>query len=206
MTIYVSFNTKGNKRYPVGMSIDTIDKIREEVISCRKCSLCKNRTNAVPGEGNFKASIMFVGEAPGRNEDEKGRPFVGLAGKILDETLAKVGIVRSRIFVTNIVKCRPPQNRIPTEDERRVCCKYLDREISIISPSIICILGRTAFQSLIGAGNILGNRGKLIEKGKNLFFITIHPAAIIYNNKLRWTLENDMQTLVSECKRLGIPI
>lgn len=188
------------------MSIDTIDKIREEVISCRKCSLCKNRTNAVPGEGNFKASIMFVGEAPGRNEDEKGRPFVGLAGKILDETLAKVGIVRSRIFVTNIVKCRPPQNRIPTEDERRVCCKYLDREISIISPNIICILGRTAFQSLIGAGNILGNRGKLIEKGKNLFFITIHPAAIIYNNKLRWTLENDMQTLVSECKRLGIPI
>jgi uracil-DNA glycosylase len=190
----------------VCMSIDTIDRIRDEVINCRLCSLCKNRTNAVPGEGNFKASIMFVGEAPGRNEDEKGRPFVGLAGKILDETLAKVGIVRSRIFVTNIVKCRPPQNRVPTEDERRVCCKYLDRELSIISPRIICVLGRTAFQSLIGVGNILANRGKLIEKDRKLFFITIHPAAIIYNNKLRCTLEKDMQTLVSECKRLNIPI
>ena len=108
--------------------------------------------------------------------------------------------------MTNIVKCRPPQNRVPTEDERRVCCKYLDREISIISPRIICVLGRTAFQSLIGVGNILANRGKLIEKDRKLFFITIHPAAIIYNNKLRCALEKDMQTLVSECKRLSIPI
>ncbi|HEY7228013.1 MAG TPA: uracil-DNA glycosylase [Nitrososphaeraceae archaeon] len=188
------------------MSIDTIDRIRDEVINCRLCNLCKNRTNAVPGEGNSNASIMFVGEAPGRNEDEKGRPFVGIAGKILDEILAKVGIVRSRVFVTNIVKCRPPQNRVPTEDEQRICSKYLDREISIISPKIICVLGRTAFQSLIGDGNILGNCGKLIEKDRKLFFITIHPAAIIYNNKLRYALEKDMQTLVSECKRLNIPI
>lgn len=188
------------------MSIDSTDKIKAEVISCKLCNLCRNRTNAVPGEGNSKASIMFVGEAPGRNEDEKGRPFVGLAGKILDETLDKVGIVRSRIFVTNIVKCRPPGNRVPTEEEQRVCKNYLEREISIVSPKIICILGRTAYQSLLGGGSILGNRGKFIEKDSKLFFLTIHPAAIIYNNKLRYALEKDMQTLVSECRRLNIPI
>jgi DNA polymerase len=188
------------------MSNDTIDRIKAEVINCKLCNLCMNRSNAVPGEGNSKASIMFVGEAPGRNEDEKGRPFVGLAGKILDEILDKVGIVRSRIFVTNIVKCRPPANRVPTEDERRVCRNYLEREISIVSPKIICILGRTAYQSLLGGGSILGNRGKFIEKDSKLFFLTIHPAAIIYNNKLRYTLEKDMQTLVTECRRLDIPI
>lgn len=188
------------------MSIDSTDKIKAEVIRCKLCNLCRNRTNAVPGEGNSKASIMFVGEAPGRNEDEKGRPFVGLAGKILDETLEKVGLVRSRIFVTNIVKCRPPGNRVPTEEERRVCKNYLEREISIVSPKIICILGRTAYQSLLGGGSILGNRGKFIEKDSKLFFPTIHPAAIIYNNKLRYALEKDMQTLVSECRRLNIPI
>ena len=93
-------------------SNDTIDRIREEVIKCKLCNLCTNRTNAVPGEGNSKATVMFIGEAPGRNEDEKGRPFVGMAGKILDECLDNVGIVRARTYVTNIVKCRPPNNRV----------------------------------------------------------------------------------------------
>jgi DNA polymerase len=185
---------------------DSIDRIKAEVINCKLCNLCVNRRNAVPGEGNSNASIMFIGEAPGRNEDERGKPFVGSAGKILDETLEKVGIVRSRIFVTNIVKCRPPGNRVPTELERRVCKNYLEREISIISPKIICILGRTAFESLLGGGSILGNRGKFIEKGNRLYFLTIHPAAIIYNNKLRSALEKDMLTLFMECKRLDIPI
>ena len=185
---------------------DSVDKIKSEVINCKLCDLCKNRKNAVPGEGNSDASIMFIGEAPGRNEDDKGRPFVGLAGKILDETLEKVGISRSRIFITNIVKCRPPGNRVPTEKERITCKNYLEREISIISPKIICILGRTAFESLLSGGSILGNRGKFIKKDRRLFFLTIHPAAIIYNNKLRYALEKDMQTLVMECKRLDIPI
>ena len=181
-------------------------QISDDVIHCTNCELCHTRKNAVPGEGSASAKVIFVGEAPGKSEDIQGKPFVGRAGKILEAALLNAKISRSQVFITNIVKCRPPQNRIPTEDERRVCCKYLDREISIISPSIICILGRTAFQSLIGAGNILGYRAKLIEKDRKLFFITIHPAAIIYNNKLRWALEKDMQTLVSECKRLGIPI
>ena len=190
----------------IAIANDSINRIKAEVINCKLCSLCTNRRNAVPGEGNSKAGIMFIGEAPGRNEDEKGRPFVGLAGKILDETLDKVGIVRSRIFVTNIVKCRPPGNRVPTEDERRVCKNYLEREISIVSPKIICILGRTAYHSMLGGASILGNRGKFVEKDGRLFFLTIHPAAIIYNNKLRDTLEKDLRTLVTECSRLDVPI
>lgn len=190
----------------MGMSNDSIDRIIAEVINCKLCNLCINRTNAVPGDGNSKANIMFIGEAPGRNEDVKGKPFVGMAGKILDEALVKVGLVRSRIYITNIVKCRPPGNRVPTEDERRVCKSYLEREISIVSPKIICILGRTAYQSLLGGGSILGNRGKFIQKDNRLYFLTVHPAAIIYNNKLRNVLENDMQTLVMECRRLRIPI
>lgn len=190
----------------MGTANDSIDRIKLEVINCKLCNLCINRTNAVPGDGNPKATIMFIGEAPGRNEDEKGKPFVGMAGKILDEALAKVGLERSRIYITNIVKCRPPGNRVPTEDERRVCKSYLEREISIVSPKIICILGRTAYQSLLGGGSILGNRGKFIQKDNRLYFIMVHPAAIIYNNKLRNVLENDMQTLVMECRRLEIPI
>jgi len=186
------------------MPNDSIGKIRGEVINCKSCDLCKNRTNAVPGDGDSKASIMFVGEAPGRNEDEKGKPFVGMAGKILDETLTKVGLVRSRVYITNVVKCRPPGNRVPTEDERRTCKDYLEREISIISPKIICILGRTAYQSLLGGNSILGNRGKFIQKDNRLYFLTVDPAAIIYNNKLRKVLELDLETLVREVKRLEI--
>jgi DNA polymerase len=186
------------------MSNDSIERIRSEVSICKSCDLCKNRTNAVPGDGDSKASIMFIGEAPGRNEDEKGKPFVGMAGKILDETLVKVGLVRSKVYITNVVKCRPPENRVPTEDERRICNDYLEREISIISPKIICILGRTAYQSLLGGNSILVNRGKFIQKDNRIYFLTVHPAAIIYNNKLRKVLEVDLETLVRECRRLQI--
>jgi len=186
------------------MSNDSVGKIRLEVINCKLCDLCNNRINAVPGDGDSKASIMFIGEAPGRNEDEKGKPFVGMAGKILDETLTKVGLIRSRVYITNVVKCRPPGNRVPTEDERRICKDYLEREISIVSPRIICILGRTAYHSLLGGSSILGNRGKFIQKENRLYFLTVHPAAIIYNNKLRKVLEEDLETLVREYKRLQI--
>lgn len=186
------------------MPSDSIEKIHTEVISCKSCELCKNRTNAVPGDGDSKASIMFIGEAPGRNEDEKGKPFVGMAGKILEETLTKVGLTRSSVYITNVVKCRPPGNRVPTEEERRTCRNYLEREISLVCPKIICILGRTAYQSLLGGSSILGNRGKFIQKDNRLYFLTVHPAAIIYNNKLRKVLEGDLETLVKEWRRLQV--
>jgi uracil-DNA glycosylase len=155
--------------------------------------------NAVPGEGNSNAKIMLVGEAPGKKEDELGKPFVGMAGKILDQVLDKAGIDRSKIFITNVVKCRPPGNRIPDEEETTACItNHLQRQISIIRPRVICVLGRTALESLLGMKSILANRGKTVFRNNIKYFLTIHPAATIYNVKLRSYLEKDMTTLAQE--------
>jgi uracil-DNA glycosylase family 4 len=176
-----------------------IDKVRSQIADCRLCKLYKTRVNAVPGEGNCNAKIIFVGEAPGRKEDELGKPFVGMAGKILDQVLDKAGIDRSKIFITNVVKCRPPGNRIPDEDETTACItNHLQRQISVIRPQIICVMGRTALKSLLGMKSILANRGKTVFRNDIKYFLTIHPAATIYNVKLRSYLEKDMTTLAQE--------
>jgi uracil-DNA glycosylase len=176
-----------------------VDKIRSQIADCRLCNLYKTRSNAVPGEGNCNAKIMFVGEAPGRKEDELGMPFVGMAGKILDQVLDKAGIDRSKVFITNVVKCRPPGNRIPDEDETTACItNHLQRQISVIRPRIICVMGRTALESLLGMKSILANRGKTVFRNDIKYFLTIHPAATIYNVKLRSYLEKDMTTLAQE--------
>jgi uracil-DNA glycosylase len=179
--------------------ISEIEEIRSQISECRLCKLHKTRTNPVPGEGNSDATIMFVGEAPGSREDELGKPFVGSAGKILDEALAKAGIDRSKIFITNVVKCRPPDNRVPELNETTPCItNYLQRQIQIIRPQIICIMGRTALESLLGMKSILVNRGKTVSRNNIKYFLTIHPAATIYNGKLRSYLEKDMATLARE--------
>jgi DNA polymerase len=182
---------------------DSLEKIAAEVTGCPLCKLARTRKNAVPGEGQLAARIMFVGEAPGRCEDEKGKPFVGAAGKILDEMLEKAGIHRSQVFITNVVKCRPPNNRIPEEDEVAACRPYLDRQVALIRPRIICILGRTAYSSVLGGGSITANRGKVIEKEGQKYFLTIHPAAAIYNKSMLSLLEADMKKLAKEVSRSG---
>jgi DNA polymerase len=176
-----------------------IEKVRARIVDCRLCKLYKTRVNAVPGEGNCNAKIMLVGEAPGKKEDQLGKPFVGMAGKILDQVLDKAGIDRSKIFITNVVKCRPPGNRIPDEEEITACItNHLQRQISIIHPRVICVLGRTALESLLGMKSILANRGKTVFRNNVKYFLTIHPAATIYNVKLRSYLEKDMTTLAQE--------
>ncbi len=180
---------------------DSIEQIGSEVTVCKLCKLCQTRTKAVPGEGGASAKIMFIGEAPGRNEDMEGRPFVGSAGKILQDVLQKFGFSRAEVFITNVVKCRPPGNRIPDDEERSACRDYLEREISVICPEIICILGRTAFESILGGKSIMSNRGKFILRGARKYFLTIHPAAVIYNSKLRIVLEKDIQFLSQEYKK-----
>jgi len=177
---------------------DSLEKVAAEVMGCPKCKLSRTRKNAVPGEGQLSAKIMFVGEAPGRNEDEKGRPFVGSAGKILNEMLEKAGISRSQVFITNVVKCRPPNNRVPEDEEVLACIPYLERQIALIRPRIICILGRTAYSSILGGGSITANRGKVIEKAGQKYFLTIHPAAAIYNRSMLSILEDDMKKLAKE--------
>ncbi len=182
---------------------DSLEKIAAEVRGCPLCKLARTRKNAVPGEGQLAAKIMFVGEAPGRSEDEKGRPFVGAAGRILDDLLQKAGIERSQVFITNVVKCRPPNNRVPEDDEAAACRPYLDRQIALIKPKVICILGRTAYASLLGGSSITTNRGKIVEKAGQKYFLTFHPAAAIYNKSLLAALEADLKKLAKEIKEEG---
>lgn len=177
---------------------DSLEKIATEVKGCPLCKLSRTRKNAVPGEGQLAAKIMFIGEAPGKTEDEKGRPFIGTAGKLLDNMLKRAGIERSQVFITNVVKCRPPNNRVPEEDEVIACRPYLDRQIALIKPKVICILGRTAYSSLLGGGSITVNRGKIVERAGQKYFLTIHPAAAIYNRSLISVLEADLNKLAKE--------
>jgi len=172
-----------------------LETIKQNVIECTKCDLSKTRTNSVPGKGNFHSNVIFVGEAPGKNEDKNGEPFIGIAGKKLSIALEGAGISREEVYITNIVKCRPPKNRVPTTVERETCQEYLKQEIAIIKPKIICILGNTAFNSLLGGSEITKFRGKLVRKENQLYFLTVHPAATIYNQKLITVLKKDMVKL-----------
>jgi DNA polymerase len=179
-----------------------IEQIKEEVIKCTKCELSETRTNSVPGKGNFKSDVIFVGEAPGKNEDEKGEPFIGIAGKKLSSALENAGVSRDDIYITNIVKCRPPSNRIPKTNERETCQEYLKQEISIIKPKIICVLGNTVFNSILGGSEIMKYRGKVAQKDKQLYFISLHPAATIYNQKLVDVFKKDIKKLFKITREL----
>ena len=179
-----------------------LQKIKQQVTECTKCELSKTRNNSVPGKGNFKADVIFVGEAPGKNEDMKGEPFIGIAGKKLSIALESAGITRDEVYITNIVKCRPPKNRVPTTTERDTCQNYLEKEIEIIKPKIICVLGNTAFNSLLNGKEIIKFRGKTVRKNSQLYFLTVHPAATIYNQKLISVLKKDMKKLFKLIKEL----
>jgi len=193
---------------------DLMGPVEFEVKACRKCGLWKRRKNAVPGEGNLDASVMFIGEAPGYWEDVKGRPFVGAAGKLLDEMLSRVGFSRGDVYITNVVKCRPPENRDPLPSEIKTCTPYLDRQIRIIKPKFIVTLGRHAASYMLPkAGfeteSVTKIHGRLYEA--NLldfrFFIipTYHPAAALYNAKYRDELERDLQLLRLKLESIGNP-
>lgn len=179
-----------------------LEDIRNRVISCINCNLSKSRTNAVPGIGNVQSDVVFVGEAPGRNEDLQGKPFVGTAGQILSEALEYAGFERDVVYITNVVKCRPPNNRQPVTEERNACKKYLSEELETIKPKIICVLGNTAYRSLLDGSEITKNRGKLIKNNDQLYFVTVHPAAVIYNPGLRQVLKDDFVLLAKTLDKL----
>ena len=179
-----------------------VEAIRQKVIACTKCDLSKTRTNSVPGKGNFQSDVIFVGEAPGRNEDKKGEPFVGIAGQRLSDALDSAGVSRESVYITNVVKCRPPSNRVPTVMERDMCHDYLQKEISIIKPKIICVLGNTAFNSILGGSEITKYRGKIVKKDEQFYFLTVHPAATIYNQELITVLKEDIIKLFDLIREL----
>jgi DNA polymerase len=164
--------------------------------ACTNCELCLTRTNAVPGEGDENSKVMIVGEAPGKNEDEEGRPFVGRAGKVLTDILTELGIDRNQIFITNIVKCRPPKNRVPKNPEVEACSNYLVKQIESIQPEIIFALGQSSIKTLTGVAGKLGDiHGRQFSYKNFLVTATYHPAAVIYNRKLRSLLLNDLERI-----------
>ncbi len=179
-----------------------LDTVKQNVVNCTKCELSKTRTNSVPGKGNFNSDVIFVGEAPGKNEDLQAEPFVGVAGKKLSLALEHAGVSRDEIYITNTVKCRPPKNRVPSTLERETCHEYIQKEIEIIKPKIICVLGNTAFGSILGGSEITKFRGKVGRKDNQLYFITIHPAATIYNQELIEVLKEDFKKLFSLIREL----
>ena len=182
--------------------MENIEALRQNVIECTKCELCKTRTNSVPGKGNFNSDVMFVGEAPGKNEDLHGEPFVGVAVKKLSLALENAGVSRDEVYITNTVKCRPPNNRVPSVIEKETCHEYLQKEIEIVKPKIICVLGNTSFGSILGGTEITKFRGKVGRKNEQLYFITIHPAATIYNQKLIGVLKDDIKKLFELIREL----
>ena len=179
----------------------TLQELNQQISTCTKCSLCKTRTNVVPGAGNIKADLLFIGEGPGKNEDLQGLPFVGAAGKFLNEMLNECAIERSGIYITNIVKYRPPDNRDPSQEEKDDCNLWLINEIKIISPKLIIFLGRHSMGRFFPNEKISEVHGKLLiklipELGKKQAFMPLyHPAAALYNGSMRETLIKDFKKI-----------
>jgi uracil-DNA glycosylase family 4 len=182
---------------------ETLGDIRKELNECRRCPLCKGRGTVVFGVGNPRARLMFVGEGPGSEEDRRGEPFVGAAGKRLDQWIARIGLRREDVYIANIVKCRPPDNRAPTPDEAKVCLPFLLRQIRAIRPEIVCTLGATALNFLLGVEEkITRERGKWRELGGVPVLPTYHPAFILRNATRETEVFGDFDLLAS---RLGLP-
>ncbi len=175
---------------------EALEEIHAQIRGCPLCALCRSRTKAVPGEGAIDAGVMFVGEAPGQDEDRQGRPFVGAAGRVLTEHLRKIGLTRSEVFITNIVKCRPPGNRDPQPEEIAACRDYLLSQIAIINPKVICALGRFAAQSLIDPNlSISREHGKARRLSGIAYMPVFHPAAALHQPRYIDGLESDFRQL-----------
>jgi len=169
-------------------------ELHDRVRGCVACPLHITRTQAVPGYGPVGARIMAVGEAPGETEDREGKPFVGAAGQLLTRLLESVGLARRDIYITNVVKCRPPGNRDPEGSEVEACSHFLDEQIDMLRPKVILVLGRHALGRLLpGEGSITRLHGRRITRGDRVYVPLYHPAAALYNNALLATLEDDMR-------------
>lgn len=180
-------------------------ELYEQVGACRKCRLCESRHNVVPGEGNPNADLMFIGEGPGQQEDLSGRPFVGAAGHLLDKMLAAIGLKREQVYICNIVKCRPPQNRVPEADERTACLDYLRQQVALVRPKVIVCLGSTPTRMLLGDNmRITRDRGVWQLKKGVWFMPTYHPAALLRDADKKRPAWVDFQAIRDKLKELGV--
>lgn len=171
-------------------------EVAQEVLSCQRCALATTRSCAVPGEGPCAAPIMFIGEGPGEQEDRSGRPFVGSAGQLLNELLERAGLQRGDIFITNIVKCRPPRNRDPEACEVTACRPYLEAQIALINPRVICLLGKPATHTLLSPTASMGRVHGVPQEKQGIIYVPLyHPAAALHQPSLQPVLVADMERL-----------
>jgi len=185
----------GSPGTPGSTDWSSIDEIAGVVRTCTNCRLHSGRTNAVPGDGSPVASILIIGEGPGFNEDQQGLPFVGRSGKLLDELLAEVPLSRKDVFITNVVKCRPPDNRDPLPDEVAACRPYLERQMELINPKVIVTLGRHSYLRFYPDGKISRDHGKILRWNDRILFPLYHPAAGLRNPAIKRDLREDVLRL-----------
>jgi len=184
-----------------------IDSLKKEILQCSKCELTKTRNHVIFGEGNAKAGILIIGEAPGRDEDMQGRPFVGKSGQMLEKILAACGFTRDEhVFISNIVKCRPPDNRIPTPQEASTCMPWLIKQIELINPKILILLGSTALKYMSGPEHrITRERGRWINLQNRLAMPVYHPAALLRDPRLKRDTWEDFKKIVFKYRELVNP-
>ena len=173
---------------------DNWEELEQSIVNCNKCKLCTNRTNIVFGVGNKEADIMMIGEGPGADEDKQGEPFVGKAGQLMNKALTGLGIKREELYIANIVKCRPPSNRVPEQDEAEACLNYLRNQVILVKPRIIVLLGSTALKNILGKEySITAMRGKWIEQKGIYYMPTWHPAALLRDENKKVEFWNDLK-------------
>lgn len=175
----------------------------DEIYACEKCDLCRRIHNKVPGQGDVNARLMFIGEGPGADEDLQGLAFVGAAGQLLTKMIAAMGMTREEVYICNIVKCRPPQNRVPDPVEAAACLPYLRQQVALVKPKVIVLLGATAAKTLIREDfRITRERGRWIEKKGVWFMPTYHPAALLRDESKKRDAWNDLQLVMEKLKEL----
>lgn len=173
------------------------EELEEVVKQCRKCRLCETRKNVVFGVGNREANIMFIGEGPGADEDAQGEPFVGKAGKLMNMAFDMLGIKREEVYIANIVKCRPPNNRNPQDDEAENCLDYLRNQVILVKPKIIVLLGSVALKNILGKEyGITASRGKWLERKGILYMPTWHPAALLRDENKKIDFIKDLKQVI----------
>ena len=189
---------------PAGDAVTALRAIREDIGDCTRCGLSRGRKNIVFGVGNPKADIMFIGEGPGADEDEQGEPFVGRAGQLLNNMIAAMGLRREDVYIANVVKCRPPQNRAPERDEIETCSPFLMRQVDVIRPKIIVALGATAAKTLLGISDSMASlRGRLYDFRGTKLAVTYHPAFLLRDPRQKKEAWKDLQMVMKE---LGLAI
>lgn len=179
---------------------EKLDQLNALMSMCSNCALRSGASRVVPGDGNPEAEILFIGEAPGKKEDEQGIPFVGAAGKFLDEMLSSINLKREDIYIANVCKCRPPENRDPLPEEVAACWPWLEKQIEIIDPKIIVTLGRHSLNRFLPEAKISESHGKAFRRklpsiGERVFYALYHPAAALYNGSMRETLLKDFKRI-----------